>query len=223
MNHKSTLHSLFVLCLLCASLAGFSQNAYRSKQTGANYSWTTIANWETFNGTSWVPASAYPVSTDGIITISAADSITLSTAITVDQLVVDGILAIFSSSQTLNDGAGVDLQVNGKLHMGLNGTLNGAGSLQVNASGTLSFLLSGARVRTITTNNGNTIVANPTGTTGIETNSFTNNGTFTINSGVFSINNCELINNNLVVINSVSPASYILSAGTAPAGQLNNT
>lgn len=223
MNHKSTLYLLLLSCLLCSSFAGFSQNAYRSKQTGANYSWTTVANWETFNGTAWVPASAYPVSTDGIITISAADSITLSTAITTDQIVVDGILAIFSSTQTLNDGPGVDLQVNGKLHMGLNGVLSGTGSLQVNASGTLSFLLNGARVRTTTTNNGSTIVANPTGTTGIEINSFTNNGTFTINSGTFSINNCELINNNLVVINSVSPASYIVSAGTAPAGQLNNT
>ncbi len=223
MNHKSTLRFFFLPGLLFCFLAGFSQNAYRSKQTGSNYSWTTIANWETFNGTAWVAASAYPTSTDGVITISAADSITLSTAITIDEVVIDGVLAVFSSTQTLNDGTGVDLQVNGKLLMGFNGILAGAGSLQVNSAGTLSFSLSGARVRTSTTNNGNTVVVNPSGTVGIETNTFTNNGTFTINSGIFSINNCELINNGTVVLNAVSPASYIQSAGTSPAGQLNNS
>jgi hypothetical protein len=175
------------------------------------------------DGVSWVPAAAYPTSAADVITISTADSITLSTAITIDQVVVDGVLAMFSSTQTLNDGAGIDLQVNGRMHMGLNGILQGAGTLQVNSSGTLSFLLSGARVRTVTTNNGNTVVSNPTGTTsGIENNTFTNNGIFTVVSGVFTINSCELVNNNSFVILSTSPNSYIQTSGTTPAGQLTN-
>jgi len=221
MNYKSTLP--FLMGLLLLSQVSFAQNAYRSNQTGANYAWTTVANWEYFDGSNWQPATTYPVSTDDVITITAGDSITLSTAITIDQVVVDGILAIFNSTQTLADGAGIDMQVNGKLHLGLNGILDGAGSLQINSTGTFSLLLSGARVRTPTVNNGSAVVSNPaTTTTYIENSTFTNNGTFTIASGRLTINNGELLNNNVVTVLSTSPDSYIQTSGTTPVGVFTN-
>ncbi len=221
MNYKSTL--TLILGLISLWQTGFSQNAYRSKQTGTDYSWTTPANWEQFSGGSWIAATAYPTSADDVITISAADSITLSTAISIDQVVVNGILAVFSSTQTLNNGAGEDIQVNGKLHIGLNGIIQGSGSLQVNASGTLSFLLSGARIRTTSVNNGTTIVSNPAGTSSyVETNNFTNNGTFSILSGIFTVNNCEFFNNGTFNILSTSPDSYIQTSGSTPTGQFTN-
>ncbi|HEX2847694.1 MAG TPA: T9SS type A sorting domain-containing protein [Chitinophagaceae bacterium] len=221
MNYKSTLP--FLMGILLLSQVSSAQNAYRSKQTGGDHAWTTIANWEYFDGISWLPAATYPVSTDGAITITAGDSITLSTAITIDEVTVDGILAIFSSTQTLANGTGIDMQVNGKLHLGLNGILDGTGSLQINSTGTFSLLLSGARVRTPTVNNGHAVVSNPDATsTYIENSVFTNNGTFTISSGRLTINNGELVNNSSLVILSTSPNSYIQSAGTTPVGLLTN-
>ncbi|MET0464949.1 MAG: T9SS type A sorting domain-containing protein [Chitinophagaceae bacterium] len=220
MNYKFTLPILGLISLCQTS---FGQNAYRSKQTGTNYAWTTPANWEYFNGSTWVGAAGYPTSADDVITISASDSITLSTAIAIDQVIVNGTLAIFSATQTLNNGTGVDMEVNGKLHVGLNGILEGAGSLQVNATGTLSFLLSGARVRTATVNNGSAIASNPAGTAAyVESNNFINNGTFSILSGIFTIQNSEFINNGTFNIYSTSPDSYVQTSGSAPTGQFTN-
>ena len=220
MNYKSTLPLLMGILLLCQ--VSSAQTLFRSNQTGANYAWTTIANWESSaDGITWVPAASYPVSGDGVITVSEGDSLTLATAVTIDQVVVDGVLAIFGSTQTLANGTGADMEVNGKLHMGFNGILDGAGSLQINASGTLSFLLSGARVRTATVNNGHVVVSNPATTASYIENTFTNNGVFTMYSGIFTINNGEFINNDSVIILTSSPDNYIQTSGT-PVGVFTN-
>ncbi|RYY60127.1 MAG: T9SS type A sorting domain-containing protein [Chitinophagaceae bacterium] len=208
----------FIPQLTNAQLAG----DYRSKVTSGN-SWFTVANWEQYNGTAWVAAVATPTATDGEITISVGDSMTLATTgITLDQLVVRGALAIFSSVQTLDDIAGTDLAVTtgGRLYLGLNGTLQGLGTLNIDAGGLLVFTLNSPRLRVATVNQGEMQVTGA-GTAGfIQNTTFINNGLVNIVSGNLTLSTADLVNNDSIVIRSTATGAFLLSAGN---GTLLNT
>src|SRR5687768_4400702 len=118
---KSTYAGCLLVSLLFSQFL-FAQTAgdYRSVRpntgAGPNYNWTNIANWETFNGTTWGAASAYPTSADGVITISTGDSITITTTpVTIDQVRIASAasLIIFSATATVNNGTGDDIIVDG--------------------------------------------------------------------------------------------------------------
>ena len=84
--------TLLLLAIGCTILFhAFSQATgdYRSKATG---DWNAASSWERFDGTSWVAAVVAPSSTDGVITIQNGHTITNTTAVTVDQLDVEGLL-----------------------------------------------------------------------------------------------------------------------------------
>ena len=89
MKMKFTLPiSLLLLSLLFTRLASAqAPGDYRSAVAIGD--WTTAATWETFNGTTWIPATTAPNSTSGLITILSGDSVTLGAAITIDQMVVE--------------------------------------------------------------------------------------------------------------------------------------
>ena len=75
---------LLIVCTVpflnvCAQTTG----AYRSATSG---DWSTPATWQIFNGTSFVAATITPSSSDGIITIRNGHTITISNAITADQI-----------------------------------------------------------------------------------------------------------------------------------------
>ena len=89
---------LFIICFSSQFVIAQSAGDYRTNFVGAVGSWSNIAIWETYNGVSWGPAAAYPTSADGVITISAGDSVNLDNITpdpTIDQVVVDGSLIIF--------------------------------------------------------------------------------------------------------------------------------
>lgn len=166
--------------------------------------WSTIANWETYNGTAWVAASAAPTSADGIITILAGDSMIIDAAVTIDQVVVEsgGSLAIFNTgaafTTTLNDGAGVDIDVSGRLTISTNATLSGAGTVQINNNGFFVMRNSGV-LSVATTNNGTATLTHPATINGT---TFTNNGTMllTSNNGTFNIPGSTVTNNGTAII-----------------------
>lgn len=144
MKRNFTLFSLTALfSLLLVKASAQSAGDYRSAATG---NWLAAASWETFNGTTWIPAVATPTSADGQITIRSPHTITLNGPVTADQLVIasGGSLNInvFVSTSggndlTLNDGSGVDLTVNGTLLLRAFNRLNGPGNAVVN--GTFNF------------------------------------------------------------------------------------
>lgn len=88
---------------------------YRSVATGT---WATIANWQRFDGTSWVAALAAPTSANGVITIQSPNSIQISANVTIDQVVINAgaTLNWTGGTLTIANGAGVDLQVNGTMY-----------------------------------------------------------------------------------------------------------
>ena len=117
-KYLSTLHLLVVV------KAGFSQTTgdFRTKVTGE---WVNPMTWETYNGTAWVIATAYPTYLNGEVHIRNGHVISYSDPnniweIYIDQVTVDlggELLANYadSGSFVLNDGTGADLVVDGKV------------------------------------------------------------------------------------------------------------
>jgi len=122
------------ILLLPYPVVGQSAGDYQSAATG---NWTTAATWQTYNGTSWIPAVTTPTSANGAITILSGHTVTLSQNVTADQLTVNagGQLNI-TVQLTIANGSGTDLQVNGILDNN-SGTLTIQSGADVQVSGTI--------------------------------------------------------------------------------------
>src|SRR3979490_1673971 len=77
----------------------WAQLNYRSAVTTGD--WESNASWETFNGTSWVPAMAPPTASDGVITVLAGHTIIFQSDEIVDHVVVNGTLKSIASANVL--------------------------------------------------------------------------------------------------------------------------
>ena len=87
--------------------------AYRTLASGA---WEQTANWEMFNGGSWVPATSFPLSAGNAINILNPHTISTSTTFSVDELYIEaGATLVLGADMTVNDGDGTDVSVNGTL------------------------------------------------------------------------------------------------------------
>lgn len=87
---------------------------YRSKQSG---NWNQASTWEvSLNNTLWLPAILPPTYLDNTITIQNSHTVTITSSVTIDETVVNGTLIYGNNSGstvTINDGAGIDLTING--------------------------------------------------------------------------------------------------------------
>lgn len=104
---------------------------FRSNASG---NWNSLGTWQqsTDNGTTWITATTLPTSADESITVRGTHNVTVTSDVAVDQLTVDaGGQVTVNSGQTLTiaNGAGTDMQVNGKL----------VNSGTVTPNGTLAF------------------------------------------------------------------------------------
>ena len=117
----------FKKCLIIFLFYNFIQSAfaqssgdYRSCQNG---NWTDATTWQVFDGSKWNNASTYPSYNDRNILIQKNHIVTIImnllpvAGLTVDQLAVEGILKMSSSSATpkrnfiINNGSGVDFLI----------------------------------------------------------------------------------------------------------------
>lgn len=230
---KLSFTRLLAICLaLLTFQISFAQAVgdYRSVRpnagAGPNYNWTNNANWERFDGASWV-AAAFPTSADGVITISTGDSITITTtAVTIDQVhVASGAsLTIFSVTATLNNGTGDDIIVDGDgtnshgLYMATSGILTGAGAtVQVNSGG-LMLIRNSGNVQVNTTSSGELQF---TATGSIITNAtVTSNGTATWSGGNINLNNGVFVNNGTMII---GVNAFFTSVGAGTTNSVTNS
>jgi hypothetical protein len=115
---------------------------YRSAASG---NWSDAATWERFNGAAWVAAPSAPVSSDGVISIINGHTITINSAVTADQILVNsGGILTQTSDLNLDNGAGNDLTVNGTWNCsGTVITLGGPGNAIVGATGIVNFTMPG--------------------------------------------------------------------------------
>ncbi len=245
--------NFLIVLLFIASLSqsfGQTTNDYRTKNTtGGPYNWSTVANWQRYNGTAWVAASVAPNSTSNVITILSGSNYKLDANLTLDQLVIQNSASLtINSSKTLtiSNGAGEDLLNNGTLTNSgtltlgastvftnggifynnstttLNGTINNGVTL--NNSGTLTMNSGSVLANTGTITNSSTITVSGTLN---NNNLLTNNATVNMNS---VLNNNGTFNNNLnfkingTVNNSGTiNENYLTNLGTSTAvGTLNN-
>lgn len=99
-----------------STLTALAQNAgdYR---TAASGNWNGVGTWETFDGSGWVAASVTPTAANaGVITIQSPHCVTNSASVSADQIVVaPGATLAASSTLTVANGEGVDLDVSGTL------------------------------------------------------------------------------------------------------------
>lgn len=111
----------------------YSVGEFRSFESG---DWTDVNTWEQYDGSTWNnPAPGVPTLSDGVITILDGDTVTVTAADSVDQVIVssNGYLVINPSITLLvKDGIGTDLEING--------TLINSGSITQDMSATISFL-----------------------------------------------------------------------------------
>jgi hypothetical protein len=147
--------SLLILLTTATSVSAQSVGDYQSNGTGGG-AWTTAATWQTWNGAAWVAAGASPTSANGVITVLNGDSVALTSAISIDQVVVasGGVLAMGGGGITItlgNTGTN-DLDNSGTVRI-INGHLDGTGTV-FNRAGALLSLQSGGFLGVATNNNG---------------------------------------------------------------------
>src|ERR1051326_5709710 len=111
----SWLLGLPAFVFLTLALPALAQNVgdFRSI-TSSN--WNSVATWERYDGANWV-GGFFPTNANaGVITIQNGHSVTNTATLTADQIVVasGGTLAL-SSTLTLANGSGIDLDVSGTL------------------------------------------------------------------------------------------------------------
>ena len=104
--------------------------AYRTIASGI---WSDPAIWERYDGGNWVTTITVPSFLDSLITVRAGDTVTVNTAVTVDQVVVEAGAALLNSAYLLvADGPGTDMDVQGSITLGTGGSLAGSGLVLVN-------------------------------------------------------------------------------------------
>ncbi|MBX7044451.1 MAG: hypothetical protein K1X86_01325 [Ignavibacteria bacterium] len=198
---KLLIFSLIVIFIALFFNISFSQtlNDYKAIASG---NWGTAANWQRYNGSSWVAAGTSPSNTSETVTISFGTTITLDVNLSLDQLVINGTLSL-NAGDSLNivNGSGTDLT--------LSGIINGAGNIFVNSGALVdmqSGTLTGAGIMTVSSG-GTFSISNSTVTIDRVLN---NNGTVNWNSGTISgsgtFNNNNIFNNQTVFGSSFNNA-----------------
>jgi len=208
MNKNSTFlrPNLLILALaLLTATRSFSQATgdYRTAATG---NWNAPATWQRYDGSVWQSNPVAPTFNDGVITVRNTHTVTITAAITADQIVVEtgGTLTmnVNNANLTLNDGTGTDLTIDGTFNFGVigvesqllgtgtvavNGTFNWAfgllaASTTISPAGILNFLMieQPRRLNTSLINNGTINWNTGTGSGGL----YFNNGTFTNNGTI---------------------------------------
>lgn len=116
MKMKAASKILFFISILLQGGFAFSQvlNDYRSVVTG---NWNALATWQSYNGVAWVAATVLPTAAVAqTITIQSPNIVTITAAVSVDQVVINSGATLQTSAAivlTIAAGAGDDLTVNG--------------------------------------------------------------------------------------------------------------
>lgn len=179
------------LCFIV--LAGHAQSIgdYRTINSGA---WSSVAIWQRYDITNnWVAALTAPTDADGVITIRSPHSITINTAVSANQIVIDaGATLANNANLTLPDASGDELIINGTFTHSFEvlgtGTIlcnniwnwGGGGALRVNAtvSNTGILTISNSKTLNATITNNGTCNWNAGANITCDNSGFVNNGTF---------------------------------------------
>jgi hypothetical protein len=212
-------------CTLLLSLFVMAQTTgdYQSFATG---NWNNPATWERFDGASFVAASTAPASTDGIITIRTGHNITVNSAVTADQVVINaGGTLTQTADFSLANGAGDDLVVNGTYDLQAN-MLAGPGNvlLQAGSQMTISTASEKQLQNATITNNGSINWEEGNIRFDAPNSALINNGTFIIsgnNTSFFNGGRLSVTNNGTFTKTSTGTSNVAGILLFSNAGTLN--
>lgn len=203
---------LFLLVGNTLLLHAQTSGDYRSAATGI---WNNISTWERYDGTAWQPAASAPATTDGTVTIRSPHTVTISSGITADQVIIDagGTLSDIALL-ILADETGPDLICNGTFL--LSSLLNGDGTAQINGlmtwtAGTITAPLEISTTATLNINTTNTKTIS---------NVLVNSGTIGWNNGIINMSNGTFTNNGMLnnsfngTISSTGGTNVFTNSGT---------
>jgi hypothetical protein len=211
---------------------------YRSTGSG---NWNSASTWQTYNGTTWIPAINAPTSTIGKITIRSGHIVAVVSNVAVDQVTVDagGQVNVGNATMTIADGIGDDFTVNGTLSINnRNGAITPNGNLRVNSGGTYIHARNGGGIPVATwdvasnciVTGVNTTIPNPasfaqsfgnfiwncagqTGNLSLAANMVSINSDFTITStGSGSLRLCNSLGNSSIT--TIVAGNFIQMGGT---------
>ncbi len=131
--------------LLCFVYEQASAQVTDDFRTTGNATFAAATNWETYNGATWIAAASAPTSANGVITISANSSATVTSDVTLDQIVVAGFLQVNAGfTLTLNNDTGDEITLQGAGSIYNRGTINNCGGtlLPANAFETTAWAFS---------------------------------------------------------------------------------
>ncbi len=217
-THKLMHFALLSLTLLFFVATAFSQSAGDYRSRVALGTWSNASTWEVYDGEGWSNASQAPSSADGIITIRSTDSVILGSSITIDQVVVDGRLAIFSSAGTItvtlnSSGSAPDLIVNGTLTLALNCVLTGAGTIETFGESSILAIRNSARLNIPSATIDHLAIFG--NTVNIESTTLINNGELNWQSGAFNLTTASIINNGIFYYSGAVTTVNITSSGSS--------
>jgi hypothetical protein len=102
----------FSIFLLLPNSEAQNLDDYR---TNGNVTFATVDNWQAYNGTAWIAATTPPNATHGIITIRNGHTASVTTDITLDQVVIEDGGTFWLNTNgvtfTLNDDPGGDVEL----------------------------------------------------------------------------------------------------------------
>lgn len=208
-----TIPVVFVLGFIALQANGQNLGDYRSNTILGN--WSSASSWQRFNGTAWITASTYPTSADGVITILSNHAISISSAITIDQVIVagGGLLSIAtigpSFTATLANGTGNDMEVYGTLEVSTNATLTGPGNLVNNTGGTFYVRNTG----TLSANAVNNGAMQVSGYGTFANNTVINYANFSLLNLSLSLNNATFTNRGQMTFESLLDSSVTGTGG----------
>ncbi|MFY7879967.1 MAG: beta strand repeat-containing protein, partial [Lacibacter sp.] len=144
---------------------------YRSRNTSGT--WGTASDWEISidGGTSWTTATLSPTDINSsLITIRANHTMTISSAVAIDETVVEASGTVVHNSSgtvTLSNGTGTDLQINGTWRRQGSGAISTTGTIDVGSGGVYEHNLgaSGGSIPTASWNANSTLLINYTANT----------------------------------------------------------
>lgn len=123
---------------------GANNGDYRTKSSGT---WTNMACWETYNGTSWIAATSTPTSANGEITIRSGHTIDIISNLTTDQLKVESGATLNLNAGTLTcakSGIIKDFLMSGNFNVSSSCTVNTGTDIEVLQGGVMTLLNTGA-------------------------------------------------------------------------------
>ncbi len=130
-------------------------------QAVASGDWSTLGIWQKYNGSAWIAATTVPVQADKVITIKSGSTVTISAALTIDQIVIEagGILSLNSGIVlTLKKTVNPDLAVYGIFRNAGTLTYSGGSITTIFSGGTYqhNYTTTAGTIPTCTWNSGST-------------------------------------------------------------------